>query len=134
MASYKSKVAIAKKQISQAVIVGLTECAIVVHKQAVQNEIAVDTGRLRASLCYSVNGGGVQGQTSASDSESGDSDISSKDNTAVIGTNVNYAKYIEVNGGIDGRGKAFLSRCLDAKMLKRCEKMLSTEVEKALKL
>lgn len=79
-----------------AMLKGLTTAAIRVHGDAVKNaEASVVTGRLRASIAYTVDGGSPTGNQTVADSQTGDSNISAPKNTAVVGTNVEYAAKVE---------------------------------------
>jgi hypothetical protein len=128
------------KRIEIGALRGLTASAIIVHKTAVVNCV-VDTGRLKSSICYTVNGGQSTGgsgnvrPTATNKRPSigvADQRISSKQNSAFVGTNVEYAWNIEVNGGKEGRGKGFIRNALTTR-IKACQNVIRSEIERAIK-
>lgn len=74
----------------------LTMCAIEVHKEATINATpSVDTGRLRASISYSIDGGQVKGFKPVKTSEPNDWGIRSGKFYGIVGSNVVYARRLE---------------------------------------
>lgn len=71
--------------------------AIDVHREAVRNA-PVDTGRLKGSLAYSVNGDNSKGSGPVETSKPNDDKIKSNKNMAIVGTNVGYAIKMEYGG------------------------------------
>ena len=94
--SYTSKIPKYIEAMERANKVALTKGALTVHKKAVENATpSVDTGRLRASLTYSVDKGNPIGFKSVEGTENDDHDIKSESMSAIVGTNVVYARAIE---------------------------------------
>lgn len=102
----------------------LESTAIDVHRDAVLNA-PVDTGRLRASINYSVSGSGVKGGQSHKDKKPDDDKVYSEPNMAVVGTNVEYAlkqEYI----------RSYLRNAFD-KNIKNLDKWYDYYIKKELK-
>ena len=74
------------------------------------DNLAVDTGRLRASLSYVTPFGEVKGKSpTAGPVQPGDRlEEPCEDNTVVIGTNVEYAEFVH-NGTVKMRARPFLT-------------------------
>lgn len=83
-----------QQQINVASERALTRIAIDVDRTAKEN-CPVDTGRLRASISYSVDGKAGAGFEIKETSEEIDHQIKSGEGSAIVGTNVVYAKAIE---------------------------------------
>lgn len=86
------------KAIQRATDQGLTAGAEMIESEAkriITENKSVDTGRLRGSLSYTVNGGATQKFQPVPESESDDPIKGGKKNVAIIGTNVFYGKFIE---------------------------------------
>lgn len=101
------------KQLYEVESKSLEEAAIEVQKKATYKSV-VKTGRLRASISYSVNGGPtISPNGNVSNSKNEDtSNINSNEHNAVVGTNVVYAKSVEY--GIGRRiAKPFLQPAYD---------------------
>lgn len=75
----------------------LEHIAIDVHREAVRSA-PVDTGRLKGSLAYSVNGDNSRGSKPVETSKANDDKIRSEKNMATVGTNVEYAIKMEYGG------------------------------------
>lgn len=91
-----SKIKKVTENIEKAHIKALTMSALEVHRRATENATAsVDTGRLRGSISYSVNGGQTQGFKPVPESENQDYNIKSGKFYAIVGSNVVYARRLE---------------------------------------
>ena len=111
----------------------LTAVGIKVQAEATKNATpSVDTGRLRASLSYVVEDGMIiKPNLSVVNSESEDTQISGAKKAVVIGTNVEYAKYIEY-GGSQKQPRGYLRIAVDENR-NIITNILNQEYKKALK-
>lgn len=112
MIKYTSYEKQAMSTIDKALLAGLSAVGAFVEGNAVmlitENQ-NVDTGRLRGSITWSIDG-----KTSQVKSPAKQSDAVSKEQsnaTVSIGTNVEYAEFIEY--AIRGKGKPFLRPAVD---------------------
>ncbi len=78
--------------IQQAEVRALTAMALYVQARA-SEKTPVDTGRLRASISYSVDGQTVQSNPQAKSQD--DTQVGTQKGFAIVGTNVEYAPYLE---------------------------------------
>lgn len=83
-----------QQQIELAAERALVRAAIDVDRSA-KEKCPVDTGRLRASISYSVDGAEGKNFEMKENSEDIDHQIKSAKGSAIVGTNVVYAKAIE---------------------------------------
>ena len=93
---------------------GLEAIGMTAERYAKKNETAVDTGFLRNSITYAVSGGSANTKSYKSNDGSKigiyEGQAPKEKNKAVyIGTNVEYAPYIEL-GTRSGKGLHFLQR------------------------
>lgn len=139
-ATWKSNIPSINDRIEIGALRGLVGSAIMVHKTAVVNCV-VDTGRLKSSISYTVDGGSYMGystrvtptmQNNKPTVSVTDHEISKVRGSAFIGTNVQYAWVIEVNGGKNGRGKGFIRNALATRKT-ACERVIASEIERAIK-
>lgn len=91
-----SKLKQVTENIEKAHLKALTMSALEVHRRATENATpSVDTGRLRGSISYSINGEDTQGFQPVAESEQQDYNIKSGKYYAIVGSNVVYARAIE---------------------------------------
>lgn len=91
-----SKIKQVTEKIEKAHLKALTMSALEVHRRATENaKASVDTGRLRASISYSINGNKVKGFKPVEESEPNDWNIKSGKFYGIVGSNVAYAKRLE---------------------------------------
>ena len=100
--------------LEKAIEQGLEAIGLTAERHAKKNETAVDTGLLRNSITYAVSGKSANTQAYKSDdgSKSGKYEGQApeeKDKAVYIGTNVEYAPYIEL-GARENQGLHFLQR------------------------
>lgn len=107
----KNDISKVQGQIEKAMLRALTRAAIDVDRTAKEN-CPVDTGRLRASISYSVDGQEGEGFEAKENSEDIDHQIKSAPGGAIVGTNVVYAKAIEY-GHSKKAPSGYLRRALD---------------------
>jgi len=107
----KNNIPSVQKQVDEAMTRALVRACIDVDLSAKMN-CPVDTGRLRASISYSINGSGSEGFDTVQTSEAEDHSIKSQVGSAIVGTNVVYAKAIEY-GHSKKAPQGFLRRALD---------------------
>lgn len=107
----KNNISKAQAAIERATIRALTRIAIDVDRDAKLN-CPVDTGRLRASISYSVDGQSAAGYDNHEDAESFDHEIKSAKGGAIVGTNVVYARSIEY-GHSKQAPQGYLRKALD---------------------
>lgn len=108
-----SKVGVAIQAEQEAIQRGLEAIGIQLMNDAADN-CPVDTGRLRASITYATEN--AQG-TYGSPHETGDSKLqgSVPQSTVVVGTNVEYAPYVEY-GTSKSKAQSFLRKALQENM------------------
>ena len=113
MATFKftSKIQQVIKDIEVAEEKSLIESAILVQDSA-SKKARVDTGRLRASISYSVNGENSEGWSTVPESQPDDHDVKSGKSFAIVGTNVEYAPYLEY-GTKRSKARPFLRPAYD---------------------
>ena len=117
--------------IDVALTAGLSAVGAFVEGEAAQiitDNRNIDTGRLRGSITFSIdsNVSGTKSPATASDAVSKES----RKDTVVIGTNVQYAEFIEY--AIRGKGKPFLRPAVDNNR-RLIERILKTELNKRLR-
>ena len=127
-----SKIPHAVTLVEKATLNGLRKSAIEVHADA-SRFAPVDSGRLRASITYSVNGRG-RGfiNSEAEGSEEKDVKIGGEKGIAIVGTNVVYAPRIEYTGHSKKAPNGFLRPAYD-KNKDKIEKNVADSIEKMLK-
>lgn len=86
-------------------------------KKTMTDKGIVDTGRLRGSLSYTVNDGQTVGYEPVEGSADDDPVRAGEKNTAIIGTNVFYGKFIEF-GTSKMKARPFLRPAFDANVAK----------------
>jgi len=93
------------ENIAKAEVKALTAMALYVQARA-SERTPVDTGRLRASISYSVDGSTVQSNPMAKSQE--DTQVGTQKGFAIVGTNVEYARRIEYGfSGQDSLGRTY---------------------------
>lgn len=91
-----SKIKNVSDAIEKAHTKAVTMAAIEVHKQATINATpSVDTGRLRASISYSIDGNQSKGFKPVKASKPNDWNIKSGKFYGIVGSNVAYARRLE---------------------------------------
>lgn len=91
--------------------------------QITPDNLAVDTGRLRASLSFiTENEQGTSGQTSPNSQPDDELSGSGEKDYVIVGSNVNYAEYVH-NGTSRMPGRPFLREGIDNKKEKMQEKV-----------
>ena len=129
MADNNYELAIGKSTIAQ-----LLKVAIVIEGRAVAN-VPVDTGRLRGSITYALQGRaiGVTRQSQVSGEANVGDGVSkpSENNVAHIGTNVEYAQHVEF-GTFKMTKQPFLRPALDASR-SDVQRIMQKEIHEALK-
>jgi hypothetical protein len=117
-------------QFDKAIQNGLTAAGLIVQNQADINITAndnIDTGRLKGSITYATRRSGSTPRFPAVFSDKVQSP--NRDDVVFIGTNVNYAKYIEYS--IKGKAKPFLRPALDMS-ISRIKQTIANEFKKVL--
>lgn len=95
---------IIKEATEQEIITALQTCGVQAQAHAtaeITTQGAVDTGRLRASITYAVSGDSARQHSYTDDDGKGYTQSiegagESKDHTLYLGTNVEYAPYVEM--------------------------------------
>lgn len=129
--TYTSHRAEIDRDIDRGLLAGLSAAGAFVEGEAAQiitDNRNIDTGRLRGSITYSIDN-----QTSATKSPASATDAVSKESrkdTVVIGTNVQYAEFIEY--AIRGKGKPFLRPAVDNNR-RLIERIITAELNKGLR-
>lgn len=122
MATFKSRKGEVQEELDKKVVAALEACGLIAEgyaKTAITQQQAVDTGLLRNSITYAISGNAPaissykadrpKGNRPASGEYSGTADSTDKP-TLYLGTNVEYAPYIELGTGkhtSGGRQSAF---------------------------
>ena len=131
-----SKIKQVSDSIEKAHTKALTMSAIEVHKLATMNATdSVDTGRLRGSISYSIDGEQAQGFKPVPESEAQDYNIKSGKFFAIVGSNVVYARRLEY-GWSKRMPNGFLRKAYDSskdKIKRFFKDEMSNAISKAVK-
>lgn len=130
---YVSHIKEVNRTIDAGILAGLSAVGAFVEYAAVQNITEnpnVDTGRLRGSITYNIDGKGSRVNAHYPDNADASDAVEKSDSkyTVNVGSNVEYAARIEFIGG-KGKPVGFLRKAVDENIA-NIQKILSNEMNK----